>query len=74
MSEGVVASDQSISIFLRSDLGPKTKRPHTKSWRDALASLEIAVDTIGIVVDEEDRKAHVAAIEWLSYAMDYTLG
>jgi hypothetical protein len=63
MSEGVVASDQSISIFLRRDLGPKTKRPHTKSWRDALGSLEIAVDKIGIVVDEEDRKAHVAAIE-----------
>jgi hypothetical protein len=44
------------------------------SWRDALVNLNIAVDRVGVVVDAADHKAHMAAIEWLNYAMNYTLG
>jgi hypothetical protein len=44
-----------------------------RSWRDALENLKIAMDRVGIFVNVADRKAHVAAIESLKYAMDYTL-
>jgi hypothetical protein len=45
-----------------------------RSWRDALGNLKTAVDRVGVVVDATDRKAYVAAIERLDYAMNYTLG